>query len=427
MSPPDIGPPTVQNPLPSRAPKLVLALVAVLAIVLGTASAAGAQERSIQARPASSWGFSSLGIPSDRPGGQGVTVAIVDSGIDPGHPAFSGRIAASIDCVGSGGDPANCSGRGLDENGHGTHIAGIVAARSVNGGPEGIAPDARILAIRSLSNTCSGKGDERECRALGELGDVVAGVRVATERRADIINLSIDAGVDLDWQNGDLADAISDAWAAGAVVVASTGNRSDTIDDPALAKVPLLLVGAITADGLMADYSNLPGTARWALMAPGGEAGGACPTDGVLSTYPRTVEAAGTGCLSGTSMSAAFVSGALASLVSTGLEPQEALAHMLATAVPSADLASPVPDLGQALATEPGPMPAELTAGLDVNQRRSSDAGTGEVSSAAGIPIGEWTRVHPIRARAVVSVLIAGLAMLAVLRRMRERTFAFGF
>lgn len=411
----------MQRPLPLRALVLVLAVVATLFFALGTAAPAAAA-------PPPSWGFSSIGVPAERPDGQGVTVAVIDSGIDAGHPAFAGRIAASVDCVGSGGDPSRCSGRGPDDNGHGTHIAGIIAARSVNDGPEGIAPASKILAVRSLSNTCDGKGTNRECRALGELGDVVAGVRWATQRQADVINLSIDAGVELDWANGDLSDAITEAWESGAVVVASTGNRAETIDDPALAKVPLVLVGAITAEGAVADYSNTPAAARWALLAPGGEAGGDCPSAGVLSTYPRSIEAAGTGCLAGTSMAAAFVSGVLASLSSGGLDVQDALAHLLSTSVRSGRLTTPVPDLERALATEPTPEVGALTAGLDLDEGRAAESAAGELSSAAGIPISEWTRVHPVRARAAATVLIGGLLVLVVLRRMRGRgQLAFGF
>lgn len=407
----------VQNPLPFRARQLAVAMVVAAALAVATASTAGAASQS--------WTFSALGVPPERPAGNGVTVAVIDSGIDMGHPAFRGRIAASVDCVGSAGDPDRCAGRGVDDNGHGTHIAGIIAARSVNGGPEGVAPGAEILAVRSLSNTCDTKGDHRQCRALGELGDVVAGVRWATARGADVINLSIDAGAGLDWRDGDLAGAVSDAWASGAVVVASTGNRSETITDPDLETVPLVLVGAITAEGVTAEYSNLPGTARWALMGPGGEAGGECPTDGVLSAYPRSVAAAGTGCLSGTSMAAAYVSGALATLIDGGLGPHVALAHLLATAVPGAD--APVPDLGRALRTPAAEPPEEFTAGLAAESRRRAEQGDGEISSAAGLPLEEWTRVHPIRVRAAATgVVVAVLAFVAA-RRARARPWLLGY
>lgn len=409
----------MQNPLPLRARQLAVTLVVAVALAVATASTAGAAPQS--------WTFSALGIPPQRPAGNGVTVAVIDSGIDLGHPAFSGRIAGSIDCVGSAGDPGRCAGRGGDDNGHGTHIAGIIAARSVNGGPEGVAPGADILAVRSLSNTCDTSGDQPQCRALGELGDVVAGVRWATARGADVINLSIDAGVELDWRDGDLAGAVSDAWASGAVIVASTGNRAETITDPDLAQVPLVLVGAITADGVTAAYSNLPGTARWALMGPGGEAGGACPTDGVLSAYPRSIAAAGTGCLSGTSMAAAYVSGALATLIDGGLAPHVALAHLLATAAPEAGAGAPVPHLGRALTTPAAEPTGEFTAGLAPESRRRGERGGGEISSAAGLPLEEWTRAHPIRARAAATGVVVAVLAFVIGRRARTTPSALGY
>jgi len=416
---------TVQSPLPLRALKPLIALAVALTLAVGGAGGAAAEART-------GWAFSALRVPEDRPLGQGVEIAVIDSGIDAGHPAFAGRIAASVDCVGSGGDVRKCSGKGVDHNGHGTHIAGIIAARPVNGGPQGIAPGAEILAVRALSNTCDGKGDARECRALGELADVVAGVRWATARRVDVINLSIDAGVDLDWRSGELADAIADAWAAGAVVVASAGNRAATVDDPAIAAVPLVLVGAITPEGSVADYSNVPVSARWSVMAPGGEAGGACPTSAVLSTYPRTIEAAGTGCLSGTSMAAAYVSGALASLISTGLDAHEALAHLLATSAPSAELTAPVPDLARALSTPPKAIDPAFYDGLPAQATASANprAAVAEPGPSSASDWPEWTRVHPIRARVLATALLFGLVVFAAVlgRRARDRSsWAIGY
>lgn len=423
----------MQNPLPSRALKVIAALFSALVIVLAFAGPAAADQtlpKASERSTSTSWAFTALGVPADRPAGDGIKVAVVDSGIDADHPAFAGRIAGAANCVGSGGNPARCTDDVIDDNGHGTHIAGIIGARRVGKAPDGVAPGVQLLAVRSLTNTCEGKGQERTCRALGQLGDVVAGVRWATSRDADLINLSIDAGVDLDWKDGDLADAIVDAWRNGAVVVASTGNRSITLTDPDLRSVPMLLVGAVNAEGVKASYSNLPGTARWGLMAPGGEAGGACPEAGVLSTYPREIEAAGTGCLSGTSMAAAYVTGALASLMSNGLDGPTALSHLLTTATPATDDATPAPlaNLAAALSTPAAPPTPGLTHGIAGAVDRQESDGSAAVFSASGLPISEWTKTHPIRTRVLGTLaILAGTLLMLGHRRRSGRPWLVGY
>ncbi|HEX7168395.1 MAG TPA: S8 family serine peptidase [Acidimicrobiales bacterium] len=415
------------RPLPSRAlVAILLLLAAALPAVAGAtpfAVAAGAAATGTTGAKAgngasATWPFSLLDVPADRPTGDGVTVAVVDSGIDAGHPAFAGRIRATVDCVGADGSADRCRRGGADDNGHGTHIAGIVAAapRSAGDGPEGIAPGVELLSVRSLSNTCDGKGDDRECRALGELGDVVAGVRWAITHGADVVNLSIDAGVDLDWRRGELAAAIRSAWARGIVVVASAGNRSVKVDDPALRDVPLVLVGALDTSGERAAYTNLPTTAQWALMAPGGEAGGRCPAGAIRSTYPRTLVAAGEGCLAGTSMAAAYVSGSLASLMSTGIDAEQALAHLLSTAAPSQKGLPATVDLRAALEATPTatvPLGATAAASGDAVPAAAEDAGPVSRLGSALSTMSATAERHPMRVRGLATALLLWIAFAA--------------
>src|SRR5207249_216773 len=109
--------------------------------------------------------------------GAGVTIAIVDTGVDLNHPDLGSKIVAGADLV-SG---ETCTPGDQDLNGHGTHVAGIAAALTNNGiGVAGTAPDAKIMPVRVLDSTGSGSTD-----------DVAAGIRWAADHGAQVINLSL--------------------------------------------------------------------------------------------------------------------------------------------------------------------------------------------------------------------------------------------
>src|SRR5205814_1836319 len=81
--------------------------------------------------------------------GTGVTIGIVDSGIDAGHQDLAGKLVGGADCIGTLGDAAACQPGGADVVGHGTHVAGIAAADTNNGlGVAGMAPGAHLLSAR---------------------------------------------------------------------------------------------------------------------------------------------------------------------------------------------------------------------------------------------------------------------------------------
>src|SRR5438445_8121135 len=75
------------------------------------------------------WGLARIGAEKAwaRTTGAGVRIGIVDTGVDLGHEDLAGRVAESISCIGSGGDAAKCRGSAQDDQGHGTHVSGIVA------------------------------------------------------------------------------------------------------------------------------------------------------------------------------------------------------------------------------------------------------------------------------------------------------------
>jgi type VII secretion-associated serine protease mycosin len=135
--------------------------------------------------------------------GRGVIVAIVDSGVEANHQDLAGSVLPGIDYVNKGGD-----GR-TDPNGHGTHVAGIIAAHVNNGlGIAGAAPDVKILPVRVLNQ---GGG--------GTASDVAKGVIWAADHGARVINLSLGGG-----QADGIQQAIQYANSKGAVVCAAAGN-----------------------------------------------------------------------------------------------------------------------------------------------------------------------------------------------------------
>lgn len=136
--------------------------------------------------------------------GAGVTVAVLDSGVDATHPDLAGRLLPALDLVGDGlsGDPF----------GHGTRIAGLIAGVMDGAGIAGVASEVRILPIRVLA--ADGEGEQSR---------TARGIRAAVAAGAEVINLSLSSQTDSPAQ----ADAIRDALDQGVTVVAASGNRRD--------------------------------------------------------------------------------------------------------------------------------------------------------------------------------------------------------
>ncbi len=336
---------------------IAAAAISVISVVAVTLSGAPLASAAGRARAASSppddpglalqWGLADIGAPVAwaAADGTGTTIAIVDSGVDLAHEDLSNKIVASVDCIGSGGDPTKCiDGGGGDDDGHGTHVAGIAAAVTGNGrGVAGVAPGASLMAVRVLQHTCDVLGN---CTASGTASAVVAGVRWAADHGADVINLSL-GGSTQAVLGPEFADAVSYAWDEGAIPVVSAGNQfvlgSGFSDEPAL------VVSAVGRDDAKAGYSNGVGQAKWGIAAPGGDGDDTatdCRTGGephtILSTYwqpdwgPNVYA-----CLAGTSMAAPHVSGAAAVLRSAGLTQEQTVDRLLDTAK---DLGSAGPD-----------------------------------------------------------------------------------
>ena len=287
------------------------------------------------------WGLDRINAPGawDVSTGSGITIAVVDSGVDLQHEDLRDKVVAEVSCVGADGDPGRCRGSAQDDNGHGTHVAGIALATTDNGrGVAGVAPDADLMAVRVLSNSCDGGGG---CQATGSAADVSAGIRWAADHGADVINLSLGGGAVQSALGCSFCEAIDYAWSKGAVPVVAAGN--DAVLPAGFSDEPAVIVTATTRDDTRASYSSASSSvlraARWPVAAPGGEAETAdadCATggtpQGVLSTYWVTGQRDRYACLAGTSMAAPHVSGALAVLLATGLSPQAAVDRLLASA-----------------------------------------------------------------------------------------------
>jgi subtilisin family serine protease len=230
----------------------------------------------------SAYPFSSL-WPCGR--GAGVTVAVVDTGVQANHPDFSGHVLPGASILNGG--PVVPGGGTTDPNGHGTHVAGIIGAAENGIGIVGVAPQATILPVRVLGANGSGLST-----------DIAQGIIWATDHGAAIVNLSL--GSDIDSPSMD--SAVSYAVAHGVVVVASAGNTGDTTGLPEYpgALPDVIAVAAVDRTGEVAPYSTQADYVD--LAAPG--------TD-ILSTVPTSTWEK----KSGTSMSAPHVSGLVALLI----------------------------------------------------------------------------------------------------------------
>ena len=253
-----------------------------------------------------------------------VTVAVLDTGVQIGHPDLAARLWTN---------PGETPGNGIDDDGnglvddvhgwnfadrnaelyavadgdeHGTHVAGTIAATRNNSiGVAGVADNARIMALKFL------KPDG------GYVSDAITAIDYAVANGARVINASWAAG----GYSGALCDAIASAGDQGALFVAAAGNDGTNNDDiarwPANCPAPSLVsVAATTSSNELASFSN-QGAVQVDLGAPG---------ESVLSTVPD-----GYGYMSGTSMAAPHVSGIAAAVLGLqpGLAPRQAAAAVI--------------------------------------------------------------------------------------------------
>lgn len=218
--------------------------------------------------------------------GEGVTIAVLDTGCDVNHPDLKDRIIGGRNFT---DDDASNPDKYYDYNGHGTHVAGTIAASENEVGVVGVAPKANLLIIKVLNEYGAGQYDW-----------IIAGIHYAIAQGVDIISMSLGGPND----NPEFHETIKLAVAHNILVVCAAGNDGDGNECTDEFAYPgryneVICVGAINYERLSSDFTNSHDEID--LVAPGEE---------ILSTYLNGKYAT----LTGTSMAAPHVSGALALL-----------------------------------------------------------------------------------------------------------------
>lgn len=245
--------------------------------------------------------------------GTGALVAVLDTGVQGSHPDLAGSVVDGHDFI--DGDQASD-----DQNGHGTNVAGIIVAHANNTvGIEGVAPGAKVLAIRVL-----------DAQMHGSISQEIAGIDAAIAAGADVINLSLNPGLGLaaveQLLPGDpLVKAIGRASQAGVVVVAAAGNDGLPLCNQPILSSRILCVGAVNRAGGRSSYSNY--NIRVDLVAPGGE----LESDEAITSAQM---GGGYSAMAGTSQATPHVAAAAALLVSLGLRGSAVIDRLQQTATP---------------------------------------------------------------------------------------------
>jgi len=249
--------------------------------------------------------------------GKGITIAVIDTGVAPHQDLTKpvNRIVGFKDFVNNKTEP-------YDDNGHGTHVAGIIAGNgySSRGVYTGIAPEANILAIKALNK-----------RGSGNMSDIIAAIEYAVETKDEyntkILNLSFGSPANLHYEKDPLCKSVRRAKEAGLIVVAAAGNsgpNEKTIVSPGISP-DVITVGAVDdkrtidpSDDEIAYFSSRgptnEGLVKPDVVAPGVNINSLSNTE--LDGYKK---------MSGTSMATPLISGSIALLLNKygSLSPDE--------------------------------------------------------------------------------------------------------
>lgn len=228
-------------------------------------------------------------------GSRDVVIAILDTGIDAGHPEFAGKLVTGVNALLGAGQPT-------DNRGHGTHVAGIAAAVANNGiGVAGVNWQARVMGVKVLDT--GGRGSD---------STIARGINWAVDNGAKIVNLSLGGTA----YNKTLSTAVQRALQRGVILIAAAGNDY-LLGNPRVypaAYDGVIGVGATDENDLRASYSQV---GNWIdFVAPGGDPvndADADPEHWLLSTWARS-RGTGYAMAAGTSQASPIVAG-LAGLI----------------------------------------------------------------------------------------------------------------
>ena len=247
------------------------------------------------------WNLHSINVEQawDETKGDGVTVAVIDTGVTKVPDLKLTKFVEGYDFV-------NDKVSAKDDNGHGTHVAGTIAQSTNNGyGVAGIAYEAKIMPLKVLS---AGGG--------GTVADIAEAIKFAADHDADVINMSLGGG----GESHLMAEAINYAYNKGVVIVAAAGNENRNSASYPARYPRVISVAATDAAGQKAPYSNFG--AGVDISAPGGS-----ETAKIIQNTidPSTGESTFVG-FQGTSMAAPHVAGVAALIRASGVsEPEQVL------------------------------------------------------------------------------------------------------
>ncbi|HAZ07188.1 MAG TPA: hypothetical protein DCZ01_01400 [Elusimicrobia bacterium] len=260
-------------------------------------------------RPEITWGVNRVHAPAawDTTEGKDVRVAIIDTGIDLTHPDLIGQVDGGYSAIKKTENPEDYT----DDNGHGTHVSGTVAGIRDGKGVVGVAPIARLYAVKVL-----------DADGSGNISDVVDGIVWAAKNDMQVANLSLGAPVGSDALRG----AVRYAKGRNVVIVAAAGNSGGSVSFPG-AYPEVIAVSASDSKDQLASFSSRGPEVKF--IAPGVD---------VISSKMG----GGFASFSGTSMACPHVAGLVALAVSQGYVglsgPDGVLAQLKRAAKPLAGL-----------------------------------------------------------------------------------------
>ncbi|GAB2717376.1 S8 family peptidase [Paenibacillus thermoaerophilus] len=250
-------------------------------------------------QPSVPWGIQQIRAPDAWAYSQGqrIRIGVIDTGIDYHHPDLQGRIGRGINLMLRGALP-------VDDNGHGTHIAGTIAA---SGGIIGVAPQSIIHPVKAFDHHGS-----------AYVSDIIQGIDWCVRQKLDIVNMSFG----MKTRSKSLHEAVRQAVAAGVVIVSSSGNDGSSTRTDYPARYPeTISVGALNRSRRISRFSNRGPSVD--LYAPG---------ERVLSTWVNGRYHH----LSGSSMATSHVTGVVALMLASrpSLSPRRLKRLLLASARP---------------------------------------------------------------------------------------------